>query len=62
MKNSKKMGQVLLFACLKKEQEFHINALKSPYKDESLIGIFYHQDAIVTLPCPIIKRAWSPAI
>jgi len=56
------MGQVLLFACLKKEQEFHINALKSPYKDESLIDIFYHQNEIATLPCPFIKRAWSPAI
>jgi len=53
-------GQVLLFACLKKDQEFHMNALKSQGKDESVIDISYHQDEIATLPRPIIKRAWSP--
>jgi len=47
-------GQVLLFACFKKDQEFHINALKSHCKDEIVIDISYHQDEIATLPCPFI--------
>jgi hypothetical protein len=60
------MGSGLAFcflpACLKKDQEFHTNALKSHCKDESVIDISYHQDEIATLPCPFIKRAGSPAI
>jgi hypothetical protein len=36
----------LLFACLKRNQESHINAVKSHWKDEILIDIFYQQDEI----------------
>ena len=48
------MGSGLAF-CL--SQESRINVLKSHYKDESDIDIFYLQDKIATLPCPFIKKS-----
>jgi len=64
-KKFKKMGSGLAFclshACLKRDQEFHISAVKSHWKDESLINIFYHQDEIARLPYLFIKRERLPA-
>jgi len=52
----KKMGSGLAFCLSHKNQEFHINALKSHCRDESVIDISYHQDEIATLPRPFIKK------